>query len=401
MERTPFAAEALERARTWAEREERVDALLVYGSVATGRADSFSDLDLLVVARDGTREALWGERHEIAESILDADLAFAQEASWHRPHLYQAWRSDLARVDLSIDEGRAEPWEGLAGGFEVLVDQAGVGERLRSDLEAWEPPEHDPRSVEGDTWVWLLWLGNRLRHQDRWRVWTNLVRILDERVRPLLVPGGTALPVDAQRDLEIAAPKSLGQGELWRSLRATTDLLDDALGRWATRTGRPRPEHPLAPEIRRRLGVEPGARRGEDAPPTLPVVVGAFIFDEEGHVLLIRENYGRRRYGPPGGRVEAAEAPQQAVVREAQEETGLEVAVEHLVGMRWFTGWTGESGLGLFFRCRVLSGEPRVQDPGEIAEVGWFDPTRPPRPFTNAEPLLPHTVRGDRGVVID
>lgn len=395
----PFTTEALERVWAWAESDDRVDAVIVYGSVATGRADSFSDLDLLVVARDGAREELWAERQKIAEGILDGDVVFAQEVSWQRPYRYQAWRSDLAWLDLTVDEGRAEPWEGLAGGFEVLVDRANVGDRLRSDLEAWEPPEHDPRAMEGDTWVWLLWLGNRLRHGDRWRVWTNLVRILDERVRPLLAPEDASVP--DQRDLEIAAPRSLEQGELWRSLRATTDLFDDALDRWEERTGRSRPEHPLVQQIRKRLGVEPGARRAEDAPSTFPVVVAAFVFDDEGRVLLMRENYGQRRYGPPGGRVEADETPQQAVVREVREETGLDVIVEHLVGMRSFTGWTGESGLGLFFRCRVLSGEPRMRDPGEIAELGWFDPEDHPSPFTNAEPLLPHAARGDRGVVVD
>lgn len=400
MELALWATEALERARSWAEGDDRVVAVLVYGSVATGGVDDFSDLDLLVVARDGAREEVWDERQEIAQRILDGEIAFAQEVSWQRRYRYQAWRSDLAWLDLTFDEGRAEPWEGVAGRYEVLLDKADIGDRLCADLEAWEPPDHDPQNAEGDAWVWLLWLGNRLRHGDRWRVWTDLVRILAERIRPLIVPGDTAPSDDAERDLEIAAPKSLEVGELWRSLRATTDLLDDALDRWAKRTGRPRPKHPLAQQIRKRLGVEPGARRAEDAPATLPVVVGAFVFDDEGRVLLIRENYGQRRYGPPGGRVEVNETPQQAVVREVREEAGLEVAVDHLVGMRHFTGWTGESGLGLFFRCRVFSGEPRVQDPGEIAEVGWFDPEDHPRPFTNAEPLLRHAARGHRGVVV-
>jgi 8-oxo-dGTP pyrophosphatase MutT (NUDIX family) len=30
----------------------------------------------------------------------------------------------------------------------------------------------------------------------------------------------------------------------------------------------------------------------------------AIVLDERGRVLLIRENYGRRRYGLPGGAVE-------------------------------------------------------------------------------------------------
>ena len=59
----------------------------------------------------------------------------------------------------------------------------------------------------------------------------------------------------------------------------------------------------------------------------------AFVFDERGRLLLVRENYDRRRYGPPGGRVEPGEDPLDAVVREAREEAGIEVAVEHLIGI--------------------------------------------------------------------
>ena len=47
-------------------------------------------------------------------------------------------------------------------------------------------------------------------------------------------------------------------------------------------------------------------------------VVAAWIFDEHGRVLLIRENYDRRRYGPPGGKVEPGESPREAVVREVR-----------------------------------------------------------------------------------
>jgi ADP-ribose pyrophosphatase YjhB (NUDIX family) len=54
-----------------------------------------------------------------------------------------------------------------------------------------------------------------------------------------------------------------------------------------------------------------------------------------GRLLLIQENYGQRRYGPPGGRDEAGENPQQAVLREVREETGLAVRVQRLIGMSY------------------------------------------------------------------
>lgn len=62
--------------------------------------------------------------------------------------------------------------------------------------------------------------------------------------------------------------------------------------------------------------------------------VGAIVFDAADSLLLVRR--GRPPHAGswslPGGRVEAGETPQQAVVREVAEETGLLVVPERLVG---------------------------------------------------------------------
>ena len=115
--------------------------------------------------------------------------------------------------------------------------------------------------------------------------------------------------------------------------------------------------------------------------------------------LLIRENYGQRRYGPPGGAVDEGESPQDAAVHEAMEETGITVAVRHLIGIRWASR-DGERFLGFGFLCDLVEGTPHIPDPDEIAEVGWFDPAALPSPATHmlrafAVPAL----RGQRGLV--
>jgi ADP-ribose pyrophosphatase YjhB (NUDIX family) len=63
---------------------------------------------------------------------------------------------------------------------------------------------------------------------------------------------------------------------------------------------------------------------------------GCAGFDEHGRLLLIRENYGRERYGPPGGEIEAGELLLEAVVREFREETWADFEVEGLVGVYHF-----------------------------------------------------------------
>lgn len=62
--------------------------------------------------------------------------------------------------------------------------------------------------------------------------------------------------------------------------------------------------------------------------------VGAIISDTAGRLLLIKRGHepGKGLWSLPGGRVEAGETDEQAVIREVREETGLTVAVERLVG---------------------------------------------------------------------
>jgi hypothetical protein len=62
--------------------------------------------------------------------------------------------------------------------------------------------------------------------------------------------------------LERAAPVSSEPDELLRSLRATAEVYGWALGRWAARTGRERPQGPLTPAVAARLGLELGPDGG-------------------------------------------------------------------------------------------------------------------------------------------
>lgn len=104
------------------------------------------------------------------------------------------------------------------------------------------------------------------------------------------------------------------------------------------------------------------------------------ILDGEGRLLLVRENYGRRRYGYPGGALEGAETPEQGALREVLEETGATAAIAGRVGVyRLTSGFTVH-----LFAGRIVSGEPAAPATGEIAEVGWFFPDAIPRPVTNS-----------------
>ena len=96
-------------------------------------------------------------------------------------------------------------------------------------------------------------------------------------------------------------------------------------------------------------------------------VTGVVIY--EGKVLLARHTYGggAGKLIVPGGYVEYNESPQDALVREYQEETGVTVVPRSIIGIRFNThDWY------VAFRADYVSGIPR-SDGDENSEVIWVD----------------------------
>lgn len=64
------------------------------------------------------------------------------------------------------------------------------------------------------------------------------------------------------------------------------------------------------------------------------MAAGALFFDEADRVLLVEPSYKDYR-DIPGGYVETGESPQQACVREVQEELGIAAHIGHLLVVDW------------------------------------------------------------------
>jgi ADP-ribose pyrophosphatase YjhB (NUDIX family) len=96
--------------------------------------------------------------------------------------------------------------------------------------------------------------------------------------------------------------------------------------------------------------------------------LGAFavIFDQETRILLCHRT-DRDMWNLPGGRVETHEAPWEAVVREVEEETGLHVRVEKLIGVYTVPK---KQDLVFNFLCQATGGALRHSP--ESDQLGWF-----------------------------
>src|SRR5215467_3975343 len=81
------------------------------------------------------------------------------------------------------------------------------------------------------------------------------------------------------------------------------------------------------------------------------VGVFAAIFDAQGRILCVRQNYGPRKWTLPGGKMEAGESPFETCVREVKEESGYYVEIEHLIGV-YSTPYKDD--LVISFACRVV-----------------------------------------------
>jgi ADP-ribose pyrophosphatase YjhB (NUDIX family) len=100
----------------------------------------------------------------------------------------------------------------------------------------------------------------------------------------------------------------------------------------------------------------------------------AFFVHEEGRVLFVRRarEPERGKLDIPGGFIDYDETAEMAVVREAEEETDLEVAAGPYLGsLHDFYGGRRQPTLNLVFLATRLSGVPRAKD--DAAEVLWFD----------------------------
>ena len=134
---------------------------------------------------------------------------------------------------------------------------------------------------------------------------------------------------------------------------------------------------------------------------TPKVAVGAVVGNDKDEILLVqRADSGVWLY--PTGWADVGYSASEVVVKEVEEETGIEVEPVRLIavldGLR--LGFTRIPLYSLVFQCRVTGGELQ-RHPLECADVGWFAEDDLPFPLAGVERWGPQAFAAIRGEPVE
>lgn len=106
------------------------------------------------------------------------------------------------------------------------------------------------------------------------------------------------------------------------------------------------------------------------------LAVKGIIRRSDGKILVLkRSNKDDHKPGvweTVGGGMDRQETPQEALMREIQEETGLTVRVKEPFNVFTFKKDTGEFKVGITFLCEYFDGEVALSS--EHSEYRWIEP---------------------------
>lgn len=102
-------------------------------------------------------------------------------------------------------------------------------------------------------------------------------------------------------------------------------------------------------------------------------LAGCVLLDDYGRMLLLhRSTEKSSQWELPGGKIEENELPEQAAVRELQEELGVEVRLTRALGVGEFEDGEREFAY-TWFQAQIMGGEPQILEPETFDDFDYFD----------------------------
>lgn len=213
-------------------RDPRVVGLLAAGSFATGEADRFSDLDLVIAVRPDAYDAVMEEQRAIAAALGDLASCFTGEHVGEPRLLICLYLVPDGDGVLHVDLKFVTP-DALAHRVDdpaVLHDVNGVCAALLARTKAhW--PERDPQWFEDRAWIWLHYGAAHLARGERFECLSMLSYFREWVLGPMAARRAGA-PQRGMRRIESRADAGsleatvggVTTGSLWSALAASAAL---------------------------------------------------------------------------------------------------------------------------------------------------------------------------------
>ena len=115
----------------------------------------------------------------------------------------------------------------------------------------------------------------------------------------------------------------------------------------------------------------------------MPVSVKILLFNENGEVLLLKRKktgFGDGEYGLIGGHVEKGENVKKAIIREVNEEIGIEIAENELQFRNIMNRKVNENieYIDFVFTAKKWNGSIVNMEPEKCSELKWCSPDKLP-----------------------
>lgn len=221
-----LAAAAVAAARN----DARVVGVLVGGSVASGTADGYSDLDLVLACTDRGATQMLAEAQAFARQLGPVLVAFTGEHVGEPRLLIVLYGPPLRHVDLKFI-GLSDLGARVEDGLVLWQRDDMLGRALRRTGPVW--PSTDPQWVEDRFWVWVHYVTAKIGRGEVLEAVEALTMMRSLALAPLASMGRTDKPAGVRR-IETLAPEhaaalratvaGASREDCVRALRATIAL---------------------------------------------------------------------------------------------------------------------------------------------------------------------------------
>lgn len=213
-----------------ADPDPRIVGFMVGGSVATGTADEYSDLDVVVVCTDDGHAAVLADAREFASRVGPLLVAFTGEHVGEPRLLITLYGPPPQHVDLKF-VADSDLDSRVEDGIVLWERDARVSLALRRAPARW--PVVDPQWIEDRFWVWVHYVAVKIGRGELFEATDGLAMMRAAALAPLATRGRTTRPAGVRR-LESLAPEhhaafaatvaTARADDCLRALRAAADL---------------------------------------------------------------------------------------------------------------------------------------------------------------------------------